>query len=115
MKKYTLVVLTNAIEGTDDAFNRWYTDQHVGDVLAIPGFKAAQRFKFVDTSFAEQPAWRYLALYEFEGDDPSAVLAELMARAGTDALVLDDALDVKSIVAFPVEAITERMFTTRRD
>jgi hypothetical protein len=37
MAKYTFVVLTNAVEGKDDAFDDWYTNTHLGDVLAVPG------------------------------------------------------------------------------
>ena len=44
MAKYTFVVLTNAVEGKDDAFDEWYTNTHLGDVLAVPGFVSAQRF-----------------------------------------------------------------------
>jgi hypothetical protein len=36
MAKYTFVVLTNAVEGKDDAFDEWYTNTHLGDVLAVP-------------------------------------------------------------------------------
>ena len=42
MAKYTFVVLTNAVEGKDDAFDEWYTNTHLGDVLAVPGFVSAQ-------------------------------------------------------------------------
>ena len=37
MAKYTFVVLTNAVDGKDDTFNEWYTNTHLGDVLAVPG------------------------------------------------------------------------------
>ena len=65
MAKYTFVVLTNAVEGKDDAFDEWYTNTHLGDVLAVPGFVSAQRFKLTDVQRAKPPhPFRYLALYE---------------------------------------------------
>ena len=36
MAKHVFVVLTNATPGKDEAFNDWYTNQHIPDVLAIP-------------------------------------------------------------------------------
>ena len=38
------VVLTNPIEGADEAFNEWYDAQHVPEVLDVPGVVAAQRY-----------------------------------------------------------------------
>src|SRR3546814_16369245 len=37
------IVLTNATPGDDEQFNDWYTNTHIPDVLAVPGFVAAQR------------------------------------------------------------------------
>ena len=56
MAKYTFVVLTNAVEGKDDAFDEWYTNTHLGEVqLAVPGFVSAQRFKLTDAQRAKPP------------------------------------------------------------
>jgi hypothetical protein len=32
MERYTFLVLTNAVEGTDDEFNDWYNNQHLKDL-----------------------------------------------------------------------------------
>ena len=65
MSRYVFVVLTNASGGRDDEFNEWYNNQHIPDVLKIPGFVAAQRFNIAGAQMdgATSP-WRYLALYE---------------------------------------------------
>lgn len=61
-----LVVLTNAIEGRDEAFNEWYDAVHVPDVLGkLEGFAAVQRFEIAGES-AEDSPYRYLAIYEIE-------------------------------------------------
>jgi hypothetical protein len=65
----------------EDEFNEWY-DAHLDEILSIPGFVSAQRYRLepvvVDD---EQPvSYRYLSLYEIEGD-PEQVLAEMEKRS----------------------------------
>ena len=106
MAKYTFVVLTNAVEGKDDAFDEWYTNTHLGDVLAVPGFVSAQRFKLTDVQRAKPPhPFRYLALYEIETNDLQKTLDELGKRSGTPAMVLTDTM-APGTQAHVYEAIT---------
>lgn len=88
MTTHKLVVMTNAVDGQDDTFNNWYDNVHLRDVVAIPGVVGAQRFRFADNG-----KWRYLALYDVEGD-VAPVLAELESRVGTDAMVMTDAMNM---------------------
>ena len=44
MARYTFVVYTNPVSGQDDAYHKWYDNQHLRDVTRIPGYIAAQRF-----------------------------------------------------------------------
>jgi hypothetical protein len=90
MAAYTLAVMTNAVEGRDAEFNEWYTNQHLGDVLRVPGFTAARRFKLSE-GYSSPHA--YLALYEMETDNPAAVLEELTKRAGTPQMPISEAMD----------------------
>lgn len=46
-----------------DAFNRWYDEEHVPDLLECPGFEEARRYERVDG--VEEP-YRFLAAYEVE-------------------------------------------------
>lgn len=66
MGKNVMVVLTNALEGRDDEFNRWYDERHVGDVLGQGPFSSVQRFRVADVDTGAPPPYRYLALYEVE-------------------------------------------------
>jgi len=69
MEKHLFVGFTNPVEGEEDAFNAWYSDVHLKDVLKVPGIVAAQRFKLSDVQRDKPPfPWRYLALYEIETD-----------------------------------------------
>ena len=91
------VVLTNATPGDDDAFNAWYDHRHISDVLAVPGFIAAQRFTVAPETAGKASPWRYLSLYEVAPETAAASMAELQARAGTDAMQLSPALSTTNV------------------
>jgi hypothetical protein len=79
MSRYLFTVFSDAIPGGDEVYNAWYNDQHLGDVLKVDGFVAAQRFKLAAT--APEGTHKYLAIYEMETDDPQATLKKLFAAA----------------------------------
>lgn len=87
-----LIVLTSPREGREQEYNDWYDNRHLDDVLDVPGFVSAQRFKLKGRPLSAA-AWQYLAIYEIDHDDPQAVLDELLARAGTDCMPMTDAMD----------------------
>jgi hypothetical protein len=110
MSRYVFVVLTNAAGGRDDEFNQWYNNQHLPDVLKIPGFVAAQRFSIAGAQIdGPTSPWRYLALYELDTDDLAGALKELAARVGTPAMVMSDSLEMKGIGAYVFSPIAERV------
>lgn len=106
MRKCVLVVFSNPVAGREDDYNDWYDRQHLADVLEVPGFLSAQRFKLAGD--AAGFAWSYLAIYEFEADDPADALAELTKRAGTPDMVLSEAMDFSNYSATPWAAITAK-------
>ncbi len=111
MAKYTFVVLSNpTTPGQEAEYNEWYNRIHIPDVLNVPGFVAAQRFKLADTQFADgKPAHRYLALYEIETDDIKGSLKELQKRIGTADMVMSDGIDMKGISAGLFTPVAERV------
>ncbi|HZR92443.1 MAG TPA: hypothetical protein VFA44_08565 [Gaiellaceae bacterium] len=76
------IVFSSPPDGVpEDEFNRWY-DAHLDEILAVPGFVSARRFR-LDPIVSEPGAgapFRYLAVYEIDGD-PADAIAEL-ERAG---------------------------------
>src|SRR3546814_19857328 len=92
MGEYKLVVLTRPVEGREDEFNDWYTNQHLDDVLAIPGFTAAQRFK-IKGAPVSPTSWEYFAVYEVDHEDPQYVLDTMMSREGKDQMPKYAAMD----------------------
>jgi hypothetical protein len=109
MAKYTLLVLTNPVEGREDSFNDWYTNTHIKDVVNVPGIVAAQRFKLAGAQLAPAPhPWGYLALYDVETDNLEHTVKALQERIGTSAMVMSDAMSPQ-LLGFFYEPITDRV------
>jgi hypothetical protein len=110
MATYYYVVLTSAKPGQLEEFHRWYDEQHIPDVVNVPGVKSAKRFKLlnaVENHEAVEAPWHSLALYEFETDDPLALAKELSTMAGSSKMPMTDSIDdvrIKIIGTFAKEA-----------
>jgi hypothetical protein len=77
-----MLVYTNALEGRDEEFNRWYDEIHLPEVLALPVFTAARRMRLAGAQMFPEQRFRYLAVYEYSGN-AEAALAALMGAAGS--------------------------------
>jgi hypothetical protein len=84
MTSHIFVVQLNAVEGREDEFNEWYDNAHIPEALAVDGFVAAHRFKISDTQRpgTDSYPYRYLTIYEMEGDPAAALEAQLAAIPG---------------------------------
>jgi hypothetical protein len=87
------VVLTNAVEGKEDEYNSWYSDQHLTDVVGLDGFKAAQRFVLADQPRAKDAKYKYLAIYEVDGDQMEKAQNALRAATKDKLIPISAALD----------------------
>ena len=108
MAKFLFLVFSQPVEGQDAEYNRWYTEEHLADVLKAEGFTAAQRFSI--TPHKDTPAGMlppYLAIYEIEGDDPQTALADLSRRARTPLMPVSPALQAGPL-QFIATPISER-------
>jgi len=99
MAKLLFVVLTNPVEGREDEFNEWYSGGHLEDVVAVEGFRAAQRFELIPSELGNvsPPPFKYLAIYEAEDAGEGTVERvekALLAAAGTDAMPISKAMAV---------------------
>ena len=108
MAKHVLVVLSNPVAGKEEEYNKWYTQQHLDDVLKVPGFVAAQRFKF-GTDTGVPSSLKYLAIYEMETDDIVAATEGLTAARDAGSMYISPAIDLDHVVATVYTPITERM------
>lgn len=111
MASHMLVVLSNAVEGQDDTFNDWYTNRHLGDVLKVPGFSAAQRFALSGSQLGDGSAipYKYLAIYEVDAEDAADAAKALQANVGGDSMYIDPSIDMTRTVAWFYTPITERV------
>jgi hypothetical protein len=118
VKTTNLLVYTNAAPGKDDAFNDWYDNTHLPQILALPMVVSAQRFKLspmgVDAAAAGAQddtslplPHSYLAVYEVTGDP--AVAAQTIIDGCVDGSIeLDESFDVAStlsIKALPLSPV----------
>jgi hypothetical protein len=94
MERYYYVVLTRAVTGREAEFDKWYDEQHLGDVARIEGVTSARRYPMLWQKVVEldAPEWRSLTIYEIEADDPKTVIASILKVAGTDVMPLSDAM-----------------------
>lgn len=99
MAKYAFTVMATPKPGTDDDYNDWHKNKHVGDVLDLPGFISAKRYRLADVSKGGATTWNFFTIYEVETDDPEAVLAEMGRRYGTDQMPKTDLSDPTKTVS----------------
>lgn len=116
MARMILVALTDAVEGHEDEFNRWYTEVHLHEVMAIPGYVSAQRFRRTSPHAGDEPVEqgqyrappRYLALYELQTDnlpETYGLLQAAIAKRGPSAGL--KLLDPDTTMTGYYEAITD--------
>jgi hypothetical protein len=109
MAHFKYVVFTEPKPGQEQAYNDWYDNEHLADVIAVEGFVAAQRFRLVDVPGNGSPASRYLAIYEIEAEDPNAVLDRLVEIGTNGGMAISEALDRDSAKTFLYQPIGARM------
>lgn len=102
MAEYEMIVLSNPVEGRDAEFNRWYDQQHVKDVMAVPGVTSARRFHAVLPG-----GWKYAAVYRLDCDDPSTVMQEITGRWKTERMPGSDAFDESGFLMMLVKPFGE--------
>lgn len=96
MARYKWLVFTNCEPGTEGAFNRWYDEVHIADLLRVPGITGARRLELTEAQMTMETGdpelcgperigakHRFLAVYDIEADDPMTVLDEVRVRANT--------------------------------
>ena len=113
MPRAVMIVMSSPIEDSrDEEFNNWYTKTHVPDVLKVPGFVAATRYRLSDTQIggaAPEGTHKYLAIYELDTDDLAAANAALIAAATGGQMEISETLDMSSSKTLLYEQMTDRM------
>ena len=109
MATQIIIVLSNPVPGHEDEFNEWYTHTHLGEVLAVEGYVAAQRFRISDPQVAPnaKSPYQYLTIYEVETADLAKFKAHVNATQGERPL--SEFIDRPSLAAWTFTPVTERV------
>ena len=84
MARYWFIAQSNPVAGREEEFNDWYWNEHLKDILAIPGVVSGQRFTLAPAQFPHaDSSFKYLAVYELDVDDPRKFIEEMGARAAS--------------------------------
>jgi len=52
------LVYSNPVPGMEDEFNEWYSSRHVHEILLVPGYLSAQRFRVTGHPVGEKVVQR---------------------------------------------------------
>jgi len=102
MPRYKMVVYSRPVPDREEEYNDWYQNVHLVELVALPGFKSARRFRHA-RNLAEGDAYPYMSIYEIETDEIDGVLETLRETAGRGALTMSDAIDVTDTSALVYE------------
>jgi hypothetical protein len=72
----------------EDEFNDWYDRAHIPELLAVPGFLSARRYR----RLGDDGETEYLAVYEIEADDLGAPVQELRRRSAAGETTQTDTI-----------------------
>jgi hypothetical protein len=67
--------------GAEEEYDRWYREVHIPELLSVPGFVGARRYRVrKDLGRGESDKPRYLTVYDLEADDLAAPLNAMRSR-----------------------------------
>ena len=92
MAHYKMVVMSDPVDGREEAYNQWYQNVHLPELLALEGFESARRFRQART-LGQRTTYSYMVEYEIETDDIDAVLEDLVNKAQFGSLSMSDSID----------------------
>lgn len=108
MSRHLMCVMTSPTPGKEQEFERWYDEQHVPDLLRVPGIISAQRFKLSEHQHKPPPFTQsFMAIYEIETEDLAGVSNEVLRRVGTPAMPMTDAI-ASNFVRFLLDPVTPK-------
>jgi hypothetical protein len=97
MARYLWLVFSNPIDGEADEYNRWYSEEHMLDVLSVDVVSAAQRFEFAASIDGPEPHQRFPAIYEIEANNPHEAMTAIDKARATGKMRGTTALDPNTL------------------
>ena len=94
MARFTYTILSSAIPGREEEFIKWYSEQHIADVVKIPGVVSGRLFEldFHRVYDLDAPKWTLMTIYELECDEPEPLIDHIKATSGSVIMPGTDAL-----------------------
>lgn len=99
------IAFTNPLPGKEAEFNEWYTHTHLKEVVAVPGFISARRFKLTKEQRTPTLPFQYMAIYEVEVGKARFVLDSL--EAGLPMMLMPPVIDMENGAGVLVESICD--------
>jgi voltage-gated potassium channel Kch len=113
MSSCQMLIFSRPTVGNEAAYNDWYTNQHLAEVVSIPGFISAQRFIVADlTDTFSGETMQYAAIYEIECEQLTTALAALTKAVQSGEVFMSDALDRSSVTRTVLRPLTERLLSS---
>jgi epsilon-lactone hydrolase len=103
MAIHQYVVLSRAVSGREEEFDKWYDGKHLGDAVRVPGITSARRYRVIRQAGTDVPAWYSLAIYDIDSDDPDRVIAAIGKAARTEDMPISDAFTRDGLLKLLVE------------
>ncbi len=109
MAKQLILVFTNPQEGQEEAYNDWYQNTHLTEMVgSVKGWVKAQRFVLAPEQLEFEPSrHKYLAVYEVEGDLQEAYAGLADGMEDGSITVIDELVKQDEIIAWTYTAIDE--------
>lgn len=108
MPQCRLIALTTPLPGREQEFNDWYDNVHLPELVNMFNMDGAQRFQLVAKLMGADTN-QYLAIYEFEADDPAAMLATMGEAAQAGKMTMSDAQDMGTTYTALFSELGERV------
>lgn len=100
LPEYHLIVFSRPVSpAREEEFNRWYTDQHVGDLLKVPGIVAGQRFRLALDLASPADVPPYLVIFDYRTNDLAGLASETIRRMQQKVFVPSDSMDYEALAS----------------
>ena len=111
MTKMRMIALTTPKPGREQEFHDWYNNCHLPELVNQFGFAQASRWELVAKLMGSDTN-PYLAIYEWEADDPMAFLTQMGEAAQSGKLTQSDAQDFGTCYTAVFQALGEPVLPT---
>lgn len=110
MPRFKMIVRSFCPEGIEEqAFNDWYQNTHLADIVRIPGFVAAERLRVAEHVSGDPVPPPYIAIYEIEAATAAEAKQALIEASETGRVNMLEGMDTSGFVATVYEELGERV------